>query len=66
MGAWSADHLERRGDAYEVSILGDQLPPGQEIAEIGKDYQRINTVAGIETRIPVCSIKTNVNVGINR
>ena len=57
--------LKDFGVAYEVGVMGDRFPTGQEVAEVGPDYLVVRDVAGaVETRIPVTSIKAVVRVVI--
>jgi hypothetical protein len=49
--------LKDVGAAYEVRVLDEPLPMVEQIAEVGIDYLVVKTEAGIETRIPVTSIK---------
>ena len=52
--------LTNEGAAYEVRVTDEPLPTVEEVAEIGVDYLVIKSEAGIETRIPVTSIKAVV------
>ena len=49
--------LKDVGAVCEVRVPDEQLPTGAEVAEVGVDYLVVKAVAGIETRIPVTSIK---------
>ncbi len=57
------------GTVYEITILGDALPAGYEITEIGESYLGVRDQAGVvERRIPATSIKslTWMRVGAGR
>jgi hypothetical protein len=55
--------LKDLGVAYEVGVMGDRFPTGQEVAEVGADYLVVRDVTeAVETRIPVTSIKAVVRV----
>jgi hypothetical protein len=49
--------LKDVGAAYEVSLLDEPITTGQKVDEVGVDYLVIKNEAGIETRIPLTSIK---------
>jgi hypothetical protein len=49
--------LKDVGAACEVRVLDQQLPTGEEVAEIGVDYLGIGSRMGIETRILMASVK---------
>jgi hypothetical protein len=54
--------LKDVGAAYEVSLLDEPIPTGQKVSEVGVDYLAIKNEAGIETRIPVTSIKAVIRI----
>jgi hypothetical protein len=54
--------LKDVGAAYEVSLLDEPIPTGQTVSEVGVDYLAIKSEAGIETRIPVTSIKAVIRI----
>jgi len=54
--------LKDVGAAYEVRVLEEPFPTGEEVAEVGVDYLVVKGVAGVETRIPVTSIKAVIVV----
>ncbi len=58
--------LKDEGVAYEIDVMDDQPSTGQEVAEVGGDYLVIKDVAGVETRIPVTSIKAIVRISAAR
>jgi hypothetical protein len=54
--------LKDLGSVYEVRVMDDKLRTGEEVAEVGVDYLAVKSEAGIETRIPVTSIKAVIRV----
>jgi hypothetical protein len=54
--------LKEVGAAYEVSLLDEPIPTAEKIADVGVDYLVIKNEAGIETRIPVTSIKAVIRL----
>ena len=54
--------LKDLGTAYEVSLLDESTPTSQKVSEIGVDYLVIKNEVGIETRIPVTSIKAVIRI----
>lgn len=54
--------LQDVGTAYEVRVLDEPFPTGEEIVEVGVDYLVVKSLAGVETRIPVTSIKAVIRV----
>lgn len=54
--------LKDLGSVYEVRVMDDKLPTGEVVAEVGVDYLVVKSEAGIETRIPVTSIKAVLRV----
>ena len=54
--------LKDLGTAYEVRVTDDKLPTEEVVAEVGDDYLVVKSVAGIETRIPLSSLKAVVVV----
>jgi hypothetical protein len=49
--------LQDAGSAYVVRVMDVGVPTGEEVAEVGEGYLVVKTQAGIETRIPVTSVK---------
>lgn len=58
--------LQDVGSAYVVRVTGMGVPTGEEVAELGEGYLVLKTQAGVETRVPVTSIKAVVRVGAGR
>jgi hypothetical protein len=54
--------LQDVGSAYVIRVTDLELPTGEEVAEVGEGYVVVKTQAGIETRIPVTSIKAVIRV----
>ena len=54
--------LKDVGAAYEVRVLDVAIPTVEQVAEVGIDYLVVKNGAGIETRIPVTSIKAVIRV----
>jgi hypothetical protein len=54
--------LKDLGTVYEVRVMDDKIPTGEEVGEVGVDHLVVKSVAGIETRIPVTSIKAVIRV----
>ncbi len=54
--------LKDLGTFYEVRVTDDKLPTGEEVAEVGTDYLVVKSVAGVESRIPLTSIKAVIVV----
>jgi hypothetical protein len=54
--------LKEVGAAYEVSLLDESIPTAEKIAEVGVDYLVVKNDAGIETSIPVTSIKAVIRL----
>jgi hypothetical protein len=54
--------LKDVGVVYEVRVLDEPIPTVEAVAEIGIDYLGVKNEAGIETRIPVTSIKAIIRV----
>ena len=50
------------GADYEVRVLDEPIPTVEKIADVGVDYLVIKNEAGIETRIPVTSIKAVIRL----
>lgn len=49
--------LQDVGSAYMVRVTDLDVPTGEEVAEVGEGYVVVKTQVGVETRIPVTSIK---------
>ena len=54
--------LKDLGTAYEVGVMDVKLPTGEEVAEVGDGYLVVRSVAGVETRIPLTSVKAVIVV----
>jgi hypothetical protein len=56
--------LQDLGSAYVIRVLDVDVPTGEEVAEMGDDddYLVVKTHVGVETRIPVTSIKAVIQV----
>jgi hypothetical protein len=54
--------LQDVGSAYVVRVTDVEVPTGEEVAEVGEGYVVVKTQAGVETRIPMTSIKAVVRV----
>lgn len=54
--------LKDLGSVYEVRLMDEPLPTGEEVAEVGEGYLVVRSVAGVETRVPVTSIKAVIVV----
>jgi hypothetical protein len=54
--------LKEVGAAYEVRVLEVPIPTVEKVAEVGVDYLVVKNGAGIETRIPVTSIKAVIRI----
>ena len=55
--------LKEVGAAYEVRVLLDvAIPTVEQVAEVGVDHLVVKNGAGIETRIPVTSIKAVIRL----
>jgi hypothetical protein len=55
--------LQDAGSAYVVRVTDLGVPTGEEVAEVGDGYVVVKTQAGVETHIPVTSIKAVIRVG---
>jgi hypothetical protein len=54
--------LKEVGAAYEVRVLDEPIPTVEKVAVVGVDYLVVQNEAGIETRIPVTSIKAVIRI----
>ena len=54
--------LKDVGAAYEVRVLDAEFQAIEVVVEVGVDYLVVKSEAGIETRIPVTSIKAIIKV----
>jgi hypothetical protein len=54
--------LKEVGSAYEVRVLDVAIPTIEKVVEVGVDYVVVKNEAGIETRIPVASIKAVIRI----
>lgn len=54
--------LKDVGTAYVVQTMEPEIPTGESVAELGPDYLVVRSQAGVESRIPVTSIKAVVRV----
>lgn len=55
--------LQDMGSAYLVRLVDVGVPTGEEVAEVDDGYLVVKTQAGVETRIPLTSVKAVVRVG---
>lgn len=58
--------LNERGDAYEINVLSEKFPTGEEVAEVGDDFIVIKSLGGYETRIPITSIRAVVWIHLKK
>lgn len=58
--------LNERGDVYEINVLSEKFPTGEEVVEVGDDFIVIKSVGGFETRIPITSIRAVVWVHLKK
>ena len=55
--------LQDVGSAYVVRVTDGDVPTGEEVAEVGEGYVVVKTQAGVESRIPLTSVKALIFIG---
>lgn len=58
--------LKKLENAYEINVLSEKFPTGEEVAEVGDDFVVVKSLAGYETRIPITSIRAVVWVHLKK
>lgn len=55
-------NLKEEGQGFTLMVMGDGLSLSHKVLEIGKDFIVLESVAGVETTIPVYSVKSVVRM----
>jgi len=58
--------LKDEGTVYEVTVMDETLPTGEEVAEVGDNYLVVKDSAGFETRVPITSIKAVIWIPLEK
>jgi len=55
-------NLNEEGQGFTLVVTGEDLPLSHKVIEIGEDFVVLESVAGVETTIPVYAVKSLVRM----
>lgn len=55
-------NLKEEGQGFTITVIGGDLPQSHNVIEIGEDFVVLESVAGVDTTIPVYAVRSLVRM----